>query len=167
MERLVLGAFLALAACGSGGGEEESALQIDVSQEQEEQLCEILSSDVTTTPLAVDATPSIADADGIAATAGKKPVVLAEIDGGYGGYLKITLDPANQSPVILMFDEPMSFEPVLEDGSKVELVDAADGSELCDAAEGRYTWYVSGGTNYLSFSGAESAAFNLVFETVD
>jgi len=35
------------------------------------------------------------------------------------------------------------------------------------AAAGRYTWYVSGGTNYLAFQGAQSASFNLVFETVD
>lgn len=162
-------AVLLVSACAGGGGEDAgpAVAPIDVPEELEQQMCENLTADYGTSPIEVEATADPADADAIAATPGKKPVVLTAFGNGTGGYLRLTLDPAAQTPVILMFDEPMSFQPLLEDGTEVELVGQADGSDLCDAAEGRYTWRVSGGTNYLMFFDADCAAFNLVLETVE
>jgi len=56
---------------------------------------------------------------------------------------------------------------VREDGEVVEFHDAAEGSDLCDAAAGRYTWWVTGSTNYLLFGPTAQLNFDLVLETVD
>ena len=164
------GAVLALglaAALGACAGDEGAPPAIDVGAEQEEAMCEILAAGYGTGPVPVDAAAELADAPGISAVPGRRPVVLADLGSDWGGYLRLSVDPANESPVILMFDEPMQFAAVLEDGSPVDLVDATAGSELCPEAAGRYTWYVAGGENYLEFSGADNPTFNLVLEVVD
>jgi hypothetical protein len=158
---------LAPAACGGDDGGADAAADIDVSADQEQAMCDILSAAVGTGPIPALAGADAQSAAAISAQPGKKPVTLTDFEGLHGGYLRLTVDPALGKAVLLMLDEAMPFEVVLEDGETVDLHDAADGSDLCTAAAGRYTWFVSGGTNYLVFGPTEHVDFNLVIETVD
>ena len=164
-----------LAACGGGdavgsgggndgGGEDPT---IDVSAEQEQAMCDILTSDVGTGLATIYAGADAESAPPLDAGPGRKPIHLAELEGQNGGYLRLTVDPANDSPVILMFDDPIPVEVVLEDGAAVEFFEEASGSDLCDAAGGRYTWFVSGSANYLVFGPTDEVNFNLVLEIVE
>jgi len=158
-----------LAACGSGGrgDDDANAPDIDVTAEQEQAMCDLLNTDVGTTPATANAGADMESAPGINAQPGKKPIHLTDFEGQKGGYLRLTIDPALSSPVLLMFEDVMPFQVVREDGEAVDLHDAAESSELCPAAGGRYTWFVSGSTNYLVFGPTDNVNFDLVLETVD
>ncbi len=153
---------LLFAACDAG-----SSREIDVTPAQEQAMCDILSSDPSTGPVPKQAAAAIAGAPGLSAAATKMPVELTDFQGGKGGYVRLTLDPANETPVFLMFDESVPFAVVREDGSTVSFFEEAEESELCDAARGRYSWFVEKSVNYLVFGPTEATSLDLVLETVD
>jgi hypothetical protein len=158
-----------LAACGEderGRGAGEPG-DIQVSADQEQAMCDMLIATVGTGPVPITAGADMESAPGIDAQPGKKPVTLTDFEGQNGGYLRLSIDPANNTPVFIMFDDPMPFEVVREDGEVVDFDDAAEGSDLCDAAAGRYTWWVSVSENYLLFGPTEQLNFDLVLEVVD
>jgi hypothetical protein len=165
-----------LAACGGddvGGGADgggdggNAAATIEVSAEQEQAMCDLLASDPGTLPAPLYAGADVESAPALDVGPGKKPIHLTDFEGQNGGYLRLTLDPALDASVILMFEDAMPLEVVLGDGSIVEFFEAAEGSDVCAAAGGRYTWFVSGGANYLKFGPTENVNFDLVLETVD
>ena len=159
---------MGLAACGADerGGAGEPA-DIEVTADQEQAMCDVLTTTVGTGPIPVTTSADMESAPGIDAQPGKKPVTLTDFEGQNGGYLRLSIDPANNTPVFIMFDDPMPFEVVREDGEVVDFDDAAEGSDLCAAAGGRYTWFVSSSTNYLAFGPTENVNFDLMLETVD
>jgi hypothetical protein len=167
----------AFAACGGGddtvggvdggGGDGGPDPTIDVSAEQEEAMCDVLTSEPGTVPASIYAGADMESAPSLDVGPGKKLIHLIAFEGENGGYLRLTLDPALEAPVILMFEDAMPLAVVREDGSTVDFFEAAEGSDLCAAAGGRYTWFVSGSTNYLAFGPTENVNFDLVLETVD
>ena len=166
-----------LAACGGGdeagdagtggGGDGGPDPTIEVSTEQEEAMCDLLTSEGGTVPAPLYAGADMESAPPLDVGPGKKPIHLTDFEGANGGYLRLTLDPDLDTPVILMFEDVMPLAVVRENGSTVELFEAADGSDLCTVAGGRYTWFVSGSANYLKFGPTENVNFDLVLETVD
>jgi hypothetical protein len=164
-----------LAACGGedavggvdGGGDGGPDPTIEVSAAQEQAMCDLLAADPGTLPAPLYAGPDMESAPPLDVGPGKKPIHLTDFEGQNGGYLRLTLDPAADAPVILMFEDAMPLEVVREDGSIVDFFEAAEGSDLCAAAGGRYTWFVSGSANYLVFGPTENVNFDLVLETVD
>jgi hypothetical protein len=169
---VILMFLCALAAASAGcdgdardGG--DAGADIGVGAAQEQAMCDVLSATVGTGPIPVQASADLAGAPGMSAQPGKKPVTLTAFEGQNGGYVRLTLEPALATPVLLMLDEAIPFAAVREDGAAVDLHDAADGSELCPIAGGRYTWFVSGSTNYLRFGPTEHVSFNVVLEPVD
>jgi hypothetical protein len=178
MRTIALGAVAALAACaggadavggvdgggGDGGGADPT---IEVGAEQEEAMCDLLMGEPGTVPAPLYAGADPASAPALDVEPGKKPIHLTDFEGQNGGYLRLTLDPALGEPVLLMHEDAMPFAVELEDGSAVEPFEAGAGSELCPGAGGRYTWFVSGGANYLVFGPTENVNFDLVIEIVE
>jgi hypothetical protein len=156
-----------LAACGDDSRGNNTAADIVVSAEQEQSMCDILTATVGTGPVPALAGADMESASAINAQPGKKPITLTDFEGQHGGYVRLSIDPASYTPVILMFDDSMPFEVVREDGEVVDFHEAADSSDLCPAAGGRYTWSVHESTNYLVFGPTDHVNFDLVLETID
>jgi hypothetical protein len=156
-----------LSACDLDSRGDNTAADFDVSAEQEQSMCDILTATVGTGPVPALAGADMESASAISAQPGKKPITLTDFEGQHGGYVRLSIDPASYTPVFLMFDDAMPFEVVREDGEAVDFHDAADSSDLCPAAGGRYTWAVSESTNYLVFGPTDNVNFDLVLETID
>lgn len=156
-----------LAACGEDTRGNDGATDIEVSAEQEQSMCDILTEPVGTGPIPALAGADMESASAINAQPGRKPITLTDFDGQHGGYVRLSIDPTSYTPVFLMFDEAMPFEVVREDGEVVEFHEAADSSDLCPAAGGRYAWSVHESPNYLVFGPTDNVDFYLVLETVD
>jgi hypothetical protein len=151
-----------LAAC-----DEATPREIDVTPAQEQAMCDVLASNPSTGPVPKQAAEQIADAPNLSAAGTKQPVELTDFQGAQGGYLELTIDPANEAPVFLLLDATVPFAVVREDGSTVSFFEEAQESELCDEAGGRYSWFVEKSTNYLVFGPTDQTSLNLVLETVD
>jgi hypothetical protein len=152
----------ALAACDDG-----SAREIDVSAEQEASMCDVLAGSASTGPVPKQASADEAQAPNLSAQGIKQQVELTEFEGAYGGYLKLTIDPAAETPVFLLLDEAVPLEIVRADGSSAPFFEGAEESALCDEAGGRYSWFVSKSVNYLLFGPTDVTSLDLVLETVD
>ena len=155
-------------ACGSDD-EEGSGLEggeIEVSAEREQAMCDDLNSNPSTTPLPQTAGAAIGEGGAINAASGKKIIDFVDFEGQNGGYIRLAIDPANQSPVFLLLDADVDFAAVHEDGSEVDYLESGNSSELCPEAEGRYLWIVSGSENHLRFGPTSATSVALVIETL-
>jgi len=160
---LILIFGILLAACDGN-----TSRTIDVTADQEESMCHLLFATASTGPVPKQASAEMGDAPSVSAQGIKMPVELREFEDGMGGFVKLSLDPADAQPVFLLLDEAIPFEVVHEDGSTVDFVEAAEESALCEDAGGRYSWFVEDGTNYLKFGPTDDAdSLNFVLSTVD
>ena len=164
----VCAAALAAAACGGGdnggvgsGGDPDGgytgAADIEVTDAQEQSLCDILASDPGTGPVPANAAADTAGAPAIDVTPVKMPVHLTDFGGQHGGYLRIAPDPAADAPVVLMIDAAMPVAALAADGTAIDFDDAA----------GLYTWVAPAGDSYLAFGPTDTVSFDLVIEVVE
>jgi hypothetical protein len=163
---LLLG--ISLAACGSGDDEAPGldGGEIQVSAEHEQAMCDDLNSNPSTAPVPKTAGSAIGEGGAINATPGKKVIEFVDFEGQKGGYIRLAIDPANQSAVFLMLDADVGFAAVHEDGSEVDFLESGDSSELCPEAEGRYLWIVKDSENHLRFGPTSHTSVALVIETL-
>ncbi|MBW2531908.1 MAG: hypothetical protein JRI55_10520 [Deltaproteobacteria bacterium] len=142
----------------------DSGEPIEVSEAQELDMCDNFGA---STYKPVSAGADIDSCGAVDAQPGLKRIALAEINGGRGGLLRLSLQPENESPAFLMLDTELPFRVVREDDSEVHFLEEGLSSDLCDEARGRYLWIVDGSTNYLEFGPTAVESVDLVLEVVE
>ncbi|MBW2276785.1 MAG: hypothetical protein JRF63_04790 [Deltaproteobacteria bacterium] len=161
-------AGILVVACGSGD-DEGSGLEggeITVSAEREQAMCDDLNSNPSTAPLPKTAGTAIGEGGAINAASGKKVIDFVDFEGHNGGYIRLAIDPANQSAVFLMLDTDVGFAAVHEDGTEVDYLESGNSSELCPETDGRYLWIVKDSENHLRFGPTSASSVDLVIETL-
>jgi len=161
-------AGILIASCGPTE-DDESGLEgddIHISAEHEQAMCDDLLSSPSTSPVPKTAGAAIGEGGAINAVPGKKIIEFVPFEGQNGGYIRLAIDPANQTAVFLMLDDDVGFAVVHEDGSAVDYLESGGSSEQCPEAEGRYLWIVEGSENHLRFGPTSASSVALVLETV-
>jgi hypothetical protein len=160
--------WISAGACGAGddGGSGIEGGEIQVSAEREQAMCDDLNSNPSTAPIPKTAGAEIGDGGAINAAAGKKVIEFVDFEGQKGGFIRLAIDPANQSAVFLMLDDAVGFAAVHDDGSEVDYLESGDSSELCPEAQGRYLWIVEESENHLRFGPTSASSVALVIETL-
>lgn len=163
---LVTAVALALAGCGLGdrdtGLEEEPP---EIGAEQEQAMCDALFSSSSTGALPKTAGASIGEGGALDAAAGRKTINLVDFEGQKGGFVRLSINPENLTPVFLMHAQDVPFAAVHEDGTEVDYYDAGDA--VCADAKGRYLWIVQDSENHLRFGPTPADSVDIVIEVVE
>ncbi|MFO8072843.1 MAG: hypothetical protein R6V85_13300 [Polyangia bacterium] len=161
----VLASLIASAACDTedrSSGLDEG--EIVVGAEQEEAMCENLSTEPSTGQVPKTAGTALGEGGAIDASSGRKTVELVEYEEQNGGYLRLSINPDDNTPVFMMLDADVPFAAVREDGTEVDEIDA--GEPVCTEAAVRSLWIVSEFENHLRFGPTDLSSLHIVLETV-
>ena len=164
---MIVAAALSLGCGDSGRDGDDDEYQIEVSAEQESEMCDDLVTASSTSPVPKTAGAEIGAGGAIDAQPGRKEILLTDFEGELGGYIRLSINPDNETPVFLLFDTDLPFAAVDSGGAEVDYVEHSDGSSLCEDAAGRYLWVVTGSENHLRFGPTDEESLFLVLETVD
>lgn len=164
---LALLAGLALGCESSGRDEGPGEDQITVGVEQETAMCEDLVTSSSTQPVAKTAGAEIGAGGAIDAQPGRKEILFTDFEGQLGGFIRLSINPENETPVFALLDDDVEFAAVDSSGAEVDYIEHDDGSDVCDDAAGRFLWVVAGSENHLRFGPTSADSVFLVLETVD
>jgi hypothetical protein len=164
----LLAALLApLPGCDFDGRDGDGLEEVppEIGAEQEAAMCERLYSSSSTGALPKTAGAAIGEGGAVDAAAGRKTINLVDFEGQQGGYVRLSINPENETPVFLMHAQDVPFAAVHEDGTEVDYEDAKE--PVCTDAEGRYLWVVKGAENHLRFGPTSASSVDLVVEVVE
>lgn len=154
--------FAAWPGCEGSGPEGEKAPPVSVEQEQA--MCDSLTSSGSTVSLPIQAGGTTAESDAMTAS-GAKTIELGDFQGALGGYIE--LKPLDGIPLIMLVREDVPVEVVDAAGEAVFYTDKTDGSEVCDEARGRLLWVVENAPNYLEIGPSSQAEVTVSLEVVE
>jgi hypothetical protein len=156
-------ATLLLAGCGLDDrdtGLEE--VPPEIGAEQEQAMCDALFSSASTGALPKTAGDAIGAGGAVDAAAGRKTINLVDYQGQKGGFIRLSINPENETPVFLMHLQDVPFAAVREDGTEVDYCDAGDA--VCADVAGRFLWIVQGSENHLRFGPTSATSVDIVIE---
>lgn len=166
--RLVLAALAGLLLVGCDPSDRDTGLEEvppEIGAGQEQAMCDALFSSSSTGALPKTAGAAIGEGGAVDAAAGRKTINLVEFEGQMGGFVRLSINPENETAVFLMHTQDVPFAAVREDGTEVDYYDTGDA--VCADAAGRYLWIVKDSENHLRFGPTAETSVDLVIEVVE